>query len=81
MVTSIANAAAAGDEKAVHALVRLANRAYGTTPIATPDEGDAAQSWEGMSRAERSMHAARLLQEAESIEAAAGEAGGHPPEA
>ncbi len=78
MVTSIAGAAAGGDEKAVHALVRLANRAYGTTPVAPPEEGDAAQSWEGMSRAERSMHAARLLQEAEEIESAAATAGGYP---
>ncbi len=77
----MADAAARGDEKAVHALVRLANRAYGTTPAAPLDEGEGAQSWEGMSRAERSMHAARLLQEAEDIEAAAREAGGHPPKA
>lgn len=64
VVSRLATDAAHGDARAVHALARLTDQAFGR---ATPEEEDAPESTrtalEGMSRAERAVVMARALEE------------------
>jgi len=70
LVARMVRQAAAGEERSAHVLARLADQAFGRVPAAEPTASGEAETWTDMSRDERAAWAARLLREADEIEAA-----------
>lgn len=68
MVQRMVRQAGQGEERSVHAVARLATEAFGRVGQAAPvEEGE--ETWEGMSREKKAALSARLLREAEEMEA------------